>query len=251
LGWNIPGVAAPVAAVVEKEVRYLVRSGGQTLLTFLMPIFALLLFRFGAMNTRHFLGDLPNRAFPGVVGYTLMMLNNVAYNNFGGDASGIQFFFTSPVSFRHIVLGKNLTHAAIVGAETVVAWIAVNFLYGQPALDVTLATLAGLAYLAPLNFSVGNLLSLYAPKKLDYSSMARQHPSQMSVLISFGMLIFLVGVGVATFWGARLYWNIWIATLLLLALAGLSFLIYVAVLNRMDSLALERRETLVGALCRA
>ncbi len=40
LGWNLPGFAAPVAAVFEKEIRYLLRSGPM-LLTLIMPIFVL------------------------------------------------------------------------------------------------------------------------------------------------------------------------------------------------------------------
>jgi ABC-2 type transport system permease protein len=252
LGWNLPGFATPVAAVFEKEIRYLLRSSGQTLLTFIMPIFALLIFRFGALNSvRHVMGDLPNRAFPVVVAYTFMMLNNLAYNNFGGDGGGIQFFFTSPVSFREIVLGKNITHAGILIAETIVAWVAVRFLYGPPSLQVTIATLAGLAYFAPLNFSIGNVLSLYAPKKLDYSSVGRQRPSQMSALISLGVLILFAGLGAGTFWIARYFWNEWIASLFLLVLAGISLPVYLLVLNRMDGLALKRRETLIAELCRA
>jgi ABC-2 type transport system permease protein len=252
LGWDLPGLPAPVAAVLEKEIHYLLRSSGQTLLTFVMPIFALLIFRFGAMNSvRNMMGDLPNRAFPAIVAYTFMMLNNLAYNNFGGDGGGIQFFFSSPVSFREIILGKNLTHAGILLGETVLAWIGVNFLYGRPALVVTVATLAGLAYFAPLNFSIGNVLSLYAPKKLDYSSVGRQRPSQMSALISLGVLLLFAGIGAGTFWIAGYYWNAWIASLFLLALAAISFPVYLLVLIRMDGLALKRRETLVAELCRA
>jgi ABC-2 type transport system permease protein len=169
----------------------------------------------------------------------------------GGDAGGIQFFYASPVSFREIVLAKNLTHAGILAVETIVAWIAVSFLYGRPALDVTIASLAGLLFAVPINFSAGNLLSIYAPKKLDYSSFGRQRAPQMTVLISLGVQFFVVGVGVAAFWIARHYGNLWIATLLLLALAGISLSAYAMILNRMDGLALKRRETLVAELCRA
>jgi ABC-2 type transport system permease protein len=254
LGWNLPGFAAPVAAVFEKEIRYLLRSGPM-LLTLIMPIFALVLFRFGAMNpARHsgaFLARTPDMAFPAAVGYTLLMLTNLAYNNFGGDAGGIQFFYASPVSFREIVLAKNLTHASILAVETVVAWIAISYLYGRPALEVTIATLAGLLFAAPVNFFAGNLLSIYSPKKLDYSSFGRQSASQMTVLISLGVQIFVAGVGAGAFWMARHYGNFWIATLILLVLAGMSLSAYGMILNRMDRLALERRETLVAELCRA
>jgi ABC-2 type transport system permease protein len=254
LGWNLPAFSAPVSAVFEKEIRYLLRSGPM-LLTLIMPLFVLVVFRFGAMNqTRHsgaFLARTPDMAFPAAAAYTLLMLTNLAYNNFGGDAGGIQFFYASPVSFREIVLAKNLTHAGILAIEVLVAWIAVGFLYGRPTLDVTVASLAGMLFAAPVNFTVGNLLSIYAPKKLDYSSFGRQRASQTTVLISLGVQLFVVGVGVLAFWIARTYGNLWIATLILLVLAGISLSVYRMILDRMDGLAQERRETLVAELCRA
>ncbi len=254
LGWNLPGFSTPAAAVFEKEIRYLLRSAPM-LLTLIMPIFVLIIFRLGPMNSaRHpgvFLTHTPDMAFPAAAAYTLLMLTNLVYNNFGGDAGGIQFFYASPVSFREIVLAKNLTHASILAVEVVVAWIAVSVLYQPPPLDVTVATLAGLLFAALLNFSIGNLLSLYSPKKLDYSKFGRQRASQMTVLISLGVQLVIVGVGVAAFWMARSYGSFWITTIVLLVLAGISFSIYGMILKRVDRLALERRETLVAELCRA
>jgi ABC-2 type transport system permease protein len=255
LGWNLPGFGAPVAAVFEKEIRYLLRSGPM-LLTLIMPLFVLFIFRLGPMGSKAgraggFFTRAPDMAFPAAAAYTLLLLTNLAYNNFGGDAGGIQFFYASPVRFRDIVLAKNLTHAGVLAAEIFIAWIAVSFLYGRPALDVTIAALAGLLFAAPVNFSAGNLLSIYSPKKLDYSSFGRQRASQMTVLISLGVQVFVVGIGAAAFWMARHYGNFWIATLILLMLAGISLSVYRMILNRMDGLALQRRETLVAELCRA
>src|SRR5579863_7493098 len=153
LGWNLPGFASPVAAVFEKEIRYLLRSGPM-LLTLIMPIFVLVVFRFGAMNAARqsgFLSRAPDMAFPAAAAYTLLMLTNLAYNNFGGDGGGIQFYYAAPVRFREIVLAKNLSHAGILAVEAVLAWTAVSFLYGPPRLDITVATLAGLLFAAPLN----------------------------------------------------------------------------------------------------
>jgi ABC-2 type transport system permease protein len=254
LGWNLPGFSTPVAAVFEKEIRYLLRSGPM-LLTLIMPVFVLILLRFGALNAARQSGAaftrVPDLAFPAAAAYTLLMLTNLVCNSFGGDAAGIQFFFAAPVTFRQIVLAKNLTHAGILAVETIVAWIAVSFLYGPPALSVTIASLAGLLFAAPLNFAVGNLLSIYAPKRVDYSSFRNQRPSQISVLISLGVQLFVVGMGALIFWIARQYGNFWIATVVLLALAGISLTAYGMILNRMDGLALERQETLVAELCRA
>jgi ABC-2 type transport system permease protein len=253
VGWNLPGFSQPVAAVFEKEMRYLARSGPM-LLTLIMPIFMILIFRFGAMNSlRHSssFSRTPDMAFPGAAAYALLILTNLVFNSFGADSSGIQFFYASPVTFRNIVLAKNLTHASVLVLNTAFAWIAVSYLYGAPHLAVSIATLAGLLFAAPLNFTAGNLLSIYAPRKRDFSTFGRQNVSQTTVLASFGVQIVTVGLGIAVFAIARLYRNLWIATLLFLILAAISIPLYLLVLRRLDGIALQRREMLVAELCRA
>ena len=250
-GWYLPGFSPSVAAVFEKEMRYLGRSGPM-LLTLIMPIFMLLIVRFGAMSAlHHSSSSTPDMAFPGAAAYSLLVLTNLVYNSFGGDGGGMQFFYASPIHFRHIILGKNLTHTGVLLLNAAFAWIAVTYLYGAPHLAVTLATLAGLLFAAPLNFAAGNLLSLYSPKKRDFSTFGRQNVSQTTVLASFGMQMVIVGLGAVVFIIARLYQNLWIAALLFLILAALSIPLYVVILGRLDNIALERRETLLAELCRA
>ncbi len=253
VGWELPGFSQSVAAVFEKEIRYVARSGPM-LLTLIMPIFMLLVFRLGPMSSmRHtgFLNRASDMAFPGAAAYALLVLTNLVYNSFGGDGGGIQFFYASPALFRQIVLGKNLLHGAILVANTLLAWIAVTFFYGAPTPAVSVATLAGLLFAAPLNFTAGNLLSIYAPKKRDFATFGRQNVSQTTVLASLGVQIVIVGVGVAAFAMARFYKNLWIAALVFLALSVISFPLYVMVLRRLDDIAIERRETLIAELCRA
>ncbi|HXJ90094.1 MAG TPA: hypothetical protein VMS18_25005 [Candidatus Binatia bacterium] len=253
LGWDLPGFTDSVVAVFEKEMRYLGRSGPM-LLTLIMPIFMLLIFRFGAMNalshSRSF-ARTPDMAFPGAAAYSLLVLTNLVYNSFGGDGGGLQFFYASPVRFRHIILGKNLTHAAVLLFNAALAWIAVTYLYGAPHVAVTIATLAGLIFAAPLNFAAGNLLSLYSPKKRDFATFGRQNVSQTTVLVSFGMQIVIVGVGAAVFATARYYQDLWIAALIFLGLSAVSIPVYVMTLRGLDAIAVERREILLAELCRA
>ena len=253
VGWNLPGFSQSVAAVFEKEMRYLARSGPM-LLTLIMPIFMILIFRVGPMNSLGHSSSIhrtPDMVLPGAAAYALLILTNLVFNSFGGDASGIQFFYASPVTFRQIVLAKNLTHAAILVLNTAFAWIAVSYFYGAPHLAVSVATLSGLLFATPLNFTAGNLLSIYAPKKRDFSTFGRQNVSQTTVLASFGVQIVTVGLGIAVFGIARLYQNLWIATLLFLILAAFSMPLYLLVLRRLDGIALQRQETLLAELCRA
>ena len=251
LGWNLPGLPPSVAAVFEKEIRYLTRSGPM-LLTLIMPIFMLVIFRLGPMSRQgSFFARAPNMALPAAAGYALLILTNLVYNNFGGDAAGIQFFYASPVRFSQIILAKNLTHATILVLEMALAWVAVTYLYGPPAPGIALATLAALLFAAPVNLAVGNLLSIYSPKKLDYSTFGRQRASQTTVLVSLLVQIVVVGLGATAFRVARSYGRPWIASAIFLALGAISVTAYVIILKKTDRIAQQRRETLISELCRS
>ncbi|MBO0911914.1 MAG: hypothetical protein J2P13_08985 [Acidobacteria bacterium] len=253
LGWKLPGVPESVAAVFEKEMRYLTRSGPM-LLTLVMPAFMLLIFRFGALNSLRQSGGFgrtPDMAFPGAAVYGLLVLTSLVYNSFGADGGGMQFFYASPARFRDIVLGKNLAHAAILVFNALFSLIAVTYLYGPPHFPVTIATAAGLLFAAPLNFTAGNLLSVYSPKKRDFATFGRQNVPQTTVLISFGVQIAIGAIGLAAFALARFYQNLWIAVLVLLILSAISIPVYVAITRRFDDIAIERREALLAELCRA
>ena len=253
IGWNLPGLPDSIAAVFEKEMRYLGRSGPM-LLTVIMPIFMLVIFRLGSTSSLRHAGNFtrtPDMAFPGSAAYAFLVLTNIIYNSFGGDGAGIQLFYASPATFRQIVLGKNLAHSTILVANGVFAWIAVSYLYGTPHLAVTVATVAAIVFAAPLNFAVGNLLSVYSPKKRDFSTFKRQSVSQTTALASLGMQAVVVGLGVGVFSLARYYHNLWIAAVIFLLLSAISIPIYVIILHRLDGIAVQRRETLVSELCRA
>lgn len=125
------------------------------------------------------------------------------------------------------------------------------YLYGAPATAVSIATVAGLLFAAPLNFTAGNLLSIYTPKKRDFATFGRQNVSQTTVLASLGVQVVIVAIGVGAFALARFYGNLWIAVLAFLMLSIISIPLYLMVLGRIDGIAIDRRETLMAELCRA
>ena len=249
-GWSVFGLAAPVAASFEKELRYLSRSGPM-LLTLVMPIFMLLVFRVGPTGRHGFLMRTPALAFPIGAAYMLLMLSNLIYNSFGGESTGIQFLFASPARFRQIVLGKNLAHMTIFLLEMMIVWVAVCILYRPPALDVTVSTISAALFAAPVNLAMGNLLSIYSPKKIEYVTFGRQRASQTTVLASFAVQLSVLGLCALVLFLSRQYGGLWLATLVFLLLAALAFLGYFCVLDRVDKLALDRREVLISELGRA
>lgn len=252
LGWKLPGISGPISAVFEKEFRILSRSG-PILLTMVMPVAALFILRVGRWHAGS--QALPNVmlqpkdfGFPVGAVYSLLMLTNLVYNNFGGEGMGVQFYLISPIRFREIVLGKNLAHGLYLATSLVLVWISVNLVYGPPALAMIAMTLSALLFAAPVNFAGGNLFSLYSPKRVDYGTFGRQKASQLTVLASFGIQILIAALGVGTIFLSRSYGNLWLATPIFLFLAVLGITGYLLVLGRVDKIALKQRETLVMEL---
>ena len=254
LSWNLSGIPGPVAAMLEKEAHYLSRSGPM-LFTFVMPVIILLIFRLGPVGTpgRHsdFLSHAPDLAFPVGAAYALLILTNLVYNCFGADAAGMQFYYVSPVRFREILIGKNFTHALLLAGEVIIVWLAVCFMFHPPTLDVTFATVTGVAFAFLLNLTAGNLLSIYTPKKIDYGTFGKQRASTTTVFASLGIQAVVFGLTAITVLIARVYGRIWLAATIFLILAGLAAIAYMFVLKRVDRIALDRRDAILAELCRA
>ncbi len=247
-GWNLPGVPGPVVAVFEKELRYLSRSGPM-LFTLIVPLFMLAIFRSYGKN-EGLLARAPELTFPLGAAYSLLLLTNLSYNNFGADGGGTQFFFASPVRFRQIVMGKNLAHAAVFGLEVLLVWMGTCLLYRPPSLGVTIATLAGILFVVPIDLAAGNLFSLYSPSRIEAGVFGRQRASLTTVLASFGVRGALFAVGALMLWLSRAYENSWVELLVLWLPAAFAFTLYAFALDRVDGIALDHRENLISNLGR-
>jgi len=212
LGWKLPGISGAMSAVFEKEFRILSRSG-PILLTTVMPVAALFILRVGHWHAgSQALPSVMLRpkdfGFPVGAAYSLLMLTNLVYNSFGGEGMGVQFYMVSPIRIREVVLGKNLAHALLLLFSLVLVWIAVNVVYGPPALAMTAMTLSALLFATPVNFAGGNLFSLYSPKRVDYGTFGRQKSSPLTVLASLGIEILIAGMGTAAVIVSRMYGKI-------------------------------------------
>jgi ABC-2 type transport system permease protein len=247
-GWNLPGLPGPVAAVFEKELRYLSRSGPM-LFTLIVPLFMLAVFRSSGKNEGLF-AHAPGLTFPLGAAYSLLLLTNLSYNNFGADGTGTQFFFASPVRFRQVMLGKNLAHTVVFALEVLLVWMGTCLLYRPPSFVVTLATLAGILFVLPIDLAAGNLFSIYSPSRVEAGVFGRQRASLTTVLASFGIRGALFGVSALMLWLSRSYRNPWMELPILWLPAALGFTAYIFALDRVDGMALKHRENLLSNLGR-
>jgi hypothetical protein len=241
-----------VAAVLRKEFRYLTRNSFAFFLLIMPPVFVLLF-------TTQFAGRHPTAMkhpvsteffFPGMMAYLLLILMAPAYNSFAYDGKGIQTFFTAPVSFREVFLGKNLLQAAMLAFELTLSMVAFSYLVGLPSLPVLLATLAAIIFNVTGQMTIANWSSLSFPRKLNFGQMRGQRQSGMAVLVSFGTQILLGGISAPILFMSRWTGDKWLPAEVFAFLAAAAVAGYSSSLNPLAVLAEKKKESLIDALSR-
>lgn len=255
--WRLKGLSPPVAAVFEKEVHSLLRSGPM-LFTLIAPILVLFIFRARTSVVHHAAKGalMPGSSnimafiFPIGAAYTLLVLTNFIYNCLGAEGPGIQFYFAAPIEFQAVLLGKNLAYCVVLLFDIVVVWVGVCFLYQVPRAELVLTTVLALIFALQVDLAVGNVLSLYFPKKYDMAVFARRNTSQVAVLIGLAVQALVFGIAGGAFFAGYLLHSWWLSDAILVLLAALAFIGYRRTLRSCNRIASERRESLAAELCR-
>jgi ABC-2 type transport system permease protein len=235
--------SGPIAAIFEKDLRYLMRSGPM-LYALAAPLVMVFLFG-GAFRSGSFTGIRSTYALPLGLAWAFLGLTRVVCNNLGAEGEGLSLYFLSPTPMRTVILAKNALHLALFGVEAVLITLLVIVRFGAPTPSVAAATLAWILFAVPTNFAAGNLLSILMPYRLSMVRM-RNEPGAVgnglvSTLIQAGML----GVGAAVFVPFSLLGHPWLATPIFLVLAGVGTLFYLRVLANVDRMIQARRESLM------
>jgi hypothetical protein len=241
-----------VAAVLRKEFRYLTRNSFAFFLLIMPPVFVLLF-------TTQFAGRHPTVSkhavsteffFPGLMAYLILILMAPAYNSFAYDGKGIQTFFTSPVSFREVFLGKNLLQVAMLTFELTLSMAAFTYLVGLPSLPVLVATLAAIVFNVTGQLAIANWSSLSFPRKLNFGQMRGQRQSGMAAIVGFGTQILLGCISAPILFMSRWTGNVWLPAEVFAFLAAAAIAGYTSSLDPLAALAEKKKETLIDALSR-
>ena len=113
--------------------------------------------------------------------------------------------------------------SSVFALEVVLVWLGTSLIYRPPALGVTLATLAAILFVVPIDLAAGNLFSIYSPSRIEAGVFGRQRASLTTVLASFVIRGALVrGRRALMLWFSRGYANSWMEVLILLLPAALA-----------------------------
>jgi hypothetical protein len=247
------GLLSPqVAAVVRKEFRYLTRNGF-AYLSLLMPPLLVLVF------SSQFAGRHPTVSgkavsaemfFPGMMAYLILILMAPAYNSFAYEGRGIQTYFTAPLRFRYVFLGKNLVLVSILTLEIALSMAMLAWRAGVPSFPRLVATIAAIVFTIAGQLTVANWSSLSFPRKLEFGQMRGQRQSGMAALVAFGSQILTGAISAVILLTGRWLGNPWLPAEAFAFLAAAAVGGYAASLDALTRFAEQKKETLIEALCR-
>ena len=242
----------PTAAIMEKELRSLLRTPPFRLIFIMGASFGLVLWlpqllRKGA--AQH--GFLAENVVTFATLYSVLMLGQVTFFNcFGFERSAVQVWFSVPVPIIRTLVAKNLTALLFICFEIVFVTLGGILFRMQVTpikfLETVCVTLLAAVYL----ISFGNLASVRLPRILQADKMNQSGSSKaMNALILLCFPVVLLPIALA-YW-ARSVFESELSFFLLLALAAIfGGILYWVGLTSAADIAAARRENILADLSR-
>jgi ABC-2 type transport system permease protein len=235
--------SGPIAAVFEKDLRYLLRSGPM-LYNLAAPLVMVFVFG-GAFRGGQFTSSIRfEYALPIAMVWAFLGLARIISNNLGMDGDGIQFYFLSPTPMRSVILGKNLLHLLLFLMEAILISAVVTYRFGFPTSNAVAVTIVWLLFAIPANFAIGNLLSITMPYRINMTRMRRETGAVGNNLTSFLTQLGILAVGAMVLVPCVLLGHPWLPVPILLVLTAISFFFYLQVLSRIDGMVQSRIDSL-------
>jgi ABC-2 type transport system permease protein len=240
----------PLAALIEKELRFLSRAP-RFRLVFLMGFsFGLLIWApiaFGRPSTeRSFLSD---NYLTMVSVYAVLLLSDALFwNCFGFDRSAAQVYFLVPVKMSTVLAGKNLAAAFLVLLEiAAIALVCALLKLPLSGLQI-LEAFAVTCVITLFILAVGNMSSLYNPRAVNpikAMKTAAQSRSQALLMLAFPLTLVPVALAYLARYAFDTEWAFF-GVLLFGGLVGV--LVYFYSMQSALKAAADRREQIIGAL---
>lgn len=238
----------PTAALLEKEIRSLVRMPRFRVLFGMACVFSVVILVPAAFET----GDrvfMRANLLPIINLYGLLILSDaLLLNVFGFDRRAAQLYFVTPTPFATVLKAKNLTAIVFILVQGAVAAAVTTALRLAGGAESIGNAMAATAVVGVFFLSAGNLMSIGMPRPIDPTQTFRkQAGAKMQLwflLCSIGMMA-LMGFAFLAQWALNSYWAL-IGVLTLELIIGL--IVYRVALDSAADRGWRERERIVEAL---
>jgi ABC-2 type transport system permease protein len=238
-------LGGPIGAMVEKEFRYLGRSGVM-LYSLVAPLIMLFVLGRGGHT-----GGVERFALPLGAAYGFLGLTRLVYNSLGGEGAGIQLYFMAPTPLRTVMLAKNLVQFILFLFELAVVVAIVVSRFGMPDGQMLSLTACWLLFALPLQLAAGNLLSINMGYRMTLTRLSREQGAAGNGLLSLLIQLVIMGVGAGVYFWLSHAARVELAAWVFLALAAGSITVWLRVLASADRMAMRRRDSLIESLAKA
>ncbi len=229
LRWPALVFKDPLAALVEKELRFLSRAPRFRLVFTMGFTFGLIIWLPISFGAGHSTTDVfANNYLSFVCLYAVLLLGDVCFwNTFGFDRTAAQAYWAMPIDFSVVLIAKNISAVFFVMLEVTLVMTACALLRMPidvrrvaEALSLTIVVstyLGGLGNLtstsAPRAINPAKLMRSGAPGKLQAMLLLLYPVAAIPVLLAFGAryafrseLAFFVALGLVWLVGVAVYW---------------------------------------------
>lgn len=245
---SIPGrlFADPLGALIEKEMRSLVRMPRFRVIFSMACFFSVVVFLPLSQSNASFMRN----NFPDVVAlYGMLILSDALFwNVFGFDRGAAQIYFAGPVDLRRVIQAKNLSAVIFVALQNVVV-LAVAAALGFLRHPVSVLSALGCTAVVTIFFiAAGNISSVSSARAVDPTQTLKKQTSaqrQLWLLGSSLAMCVLVGLGMIARWAADSEW----AMVAVLAVEfGIGIIVFRLALETAVARGSARTEAIVDAL---
>jgi ABC-2 type transport system permease protein len=187
----------PYAALMEKELRSLLRTPRFRVVLGMATLFSAIIFfpmTFGKGGS----GFLARNYIAFINTYGMLILGEVLlWNFFGYDRRAAQLYYITPVRFAQVLRAKNLVAAIFIFFQTSVVLL-VSLLMPVHFSGATIVGGIGISLITALYFmTVGNYSSVSSPRPVDPNQTFRRSASKTQFILLGAYLTLFIPIGLA------------------------------------------------------
>jgi ABC-2 type transport system permease protein len=236
----------PLAVLMEKELRFLVRSPRFRLVFLMGFTFGLVILLPVSLGRASFFG---NNYLTVVSVYSLLLMSEACFwNSFGFDRSAAQIYFLAPVPFSRVLIGKNLSALFFIALE-ILAITAVCALMRMPlTLQRIIEAYSVAGVVTILLMCAGNWLSIHQARGVNPRTQFRSNAAgrvQALLVVIYPLAFIPVALAYLARWAFDAEW-VFFAVLAFDAIAGL--IVYRFALESAVESADRLKEQMIAAL---
>jgi ABC-2 type transport system permease protein len=251
IDWPAQFFRDPAAALMEKELRTLVRTPRFRVAFGMACVFSVLIFIPMTLQSGHRHNNpFVTHNFLTVVSlYGLLLLSDVLiFNVFGLDRAASQLYLVTPISLKTVLLVKNLVAGIFVLAQILTVLVFASIIHRSASVFDTVTAIASSLVVALFFVDMGNLSSVMMPRPIDPAQTFRRQAGGKMQLWFLGAslsMFLLVGFALLAGWALATNWAI-VAVLVLEFSIGL--IVYRISLHSATERAMRDRERILDEL---